>query len=138
MTEQENTNTTPEVKERLLHMIQDNLKWEMIDRRTKLIEAAEAGNEWAKIISTLLVDRGELLQILNQAFVLLGLSWEEIAELEREEDGEFLRPDSELGEAIFWFLHKVDMLRPITNRARQAGFDEWPINDVGEVIDAID
>ena len=130
--------SVPEVKKRLLHMIKDNLQWERLDRRAKLMEEVAAGNEWATIISTLLVDRGELLQILNQALVLLGLSWEEMAQLEKEEDGEFLIPDSEVSDAVFWFLSKVDMLESSTNRARQAGFDDWDINDVGDEIDPID
>ncbi len=134
----EKISTIPEVKKRLLHMIKDNLQWERLDRRAKLMEEVAAGNEWATIISTLLVDRGELLQILNQALVLLGLSWEEMAQLEKEEDGEFLIPDSEVSEAVFWFLSKVDMLHSTTNRSKQAGFDEWNINDVGEEIDPID
>ncbi len=139
MTEQSdeiNGQETPKTKARLMEIIKNNLRYERLDTKTKLLELAEEqDNELAKHLINVIVDRGFLLQLLNKSLILLGLSWEEIAELEREEDGEFLRPDSELGNTLFWFLHDVDMLQPITNRPRLAGFDAWPINDVGEKFD---
>ncbi len=138
---QESTETNgqeiPQTKARLVEIIRNNLKYERLDTKTKLLELAKEGNELAKQLVNTIVDRGFLLQQLNQTLILLGQSWEEMAELEREEDGEFLRPDSDLSQTIFWFLHNVDMLEPVTNRARIAGFDAWPINDVGEEVDEL-
>jgi len=125
----------PDTKVRLMEIIKDNLRYERLDIKTKLLEEAEGGNEWAQELVNKIVDRGYLLQLLNQCLILLGLSWAEIAELEREEDGEFLMPASDLGQTLFWFLHNADMLQPVTNRPRTAGFDDWKINDVGEEYD---
>ncbi len=140
MAESKETNgqEVPQTKARLMEIIKNNLKYERLDTKTKLLELAEEDNELAKQLVNAIVDRGFLLQTLNSSLILLGQSWEEMAELEREEDGEFLRPDSDLSQTVFWFLHETDMLQPVTNRARQAGFDDWKINDVGEEYDELD
>lgn len=113
------------MKTEILGMIKNNLRFELDpELRSTLLAEAEGGNQWAQSLINVVVDRGRLLQHFNQALILLGLTFVEIAETDKSDEEIVYYPESDLATQVFWFLHNLGFIRNGRNEPAFGGFDE--------------